>query len=232
MPRSTSTKRSFGQSSRSSTEPAAPIGSDERNGSRPAWLGSGRRGAESCASWRARHRASLVRKCRRAVKTIAAPAFSTASITSSSRREPPGWTIAVAPGVERDAAARRGRGRTRPTRAPSPRRRGRSDAAFSTAIRTASTRLIWPAPMPIVARSFTSTIAFEETCLQTRQAKTRSPHCALVGRAGDDLPALAILDLGVGILDEHAAEHALVVAQVDVVARRSWSTRMRVFCLR
>src|SRR5581483_3174448 len=34
----------------------------------------------------------------------------------------------------------------------------------------------------------------------------------LVHLAGDDLPALPVLDVGVGVLDEHAAEHALVVA--------------------
>ena len=36
------------------------------------------------------------------------------------------------------------------------------------------------APIPMVCRSFTRTIAFEATCLHTRQAKTRSPHCGSV----------------------------------------------------
>ena len=44
----------------------------------------------------ARHLAQC-RKCRRPVKTIAAPAPSTASITSGSRFEPPGWISAVTP---------------------------------------------------------------------------------------------------------------------------------------
>ena len=39
--------------------------------------------------------------------------------------------------------------------------------ALSIAIRTESTRLIWPAPMPAVASPCAITIAFERTCLQT-----------------------------------------------------------------
>ena len=85
-----------------------------------------------------------------------------------------------------------------------------NSAAFSTAIRTASTRLIWPAPIPIVCRSLTRTIAFDATCLQTRQAKTRSPHCGSLQLARHELPGVALLDLGVGVLHEHPAEHALV----------------------
>ena len=53
-----------------------------------------------------------------------------------------------------------------------------SSRAFSTAIRTASTRLICPAPIPIVCRPRASTIAFDETCLQTRQAKRTSSHAS------------------------------------------------------
>ena len=46
-----------------------------------------------------------------------------------------------------------------------------------------------------------------------RQAKRRSPQPASVGvRAGHDLHAVAILDVVVRVLDEHAAEDAPVVA--------------------
>jgi hypothetical protein len=53
--------------------------------------------------------------------------------------------------------------------------------------------------------------------LQTRQAKTRSPHCARRASARD-LPALAVFDVGVRVLDEQAAEHALVVAEIGLDA--------------
>ena len=89
--------------------------------------------------------------------------------------------------------------------------RGRIARALSSAIFTASTRLCWPAPMPIVCRSFATTIAFEPTCLHTRHANSRSPHCSSVNGAGRDLHRLAVLDVPVAVLDEQAAEHALVV---------------------
>jgi len=40
----------------------------------------------------------------------------------------------------------------------------------------------------------------------------------LVGCSACDLPSLAVLDLRIGILDEKAAEHAFVVAQVGLDA--------------
>src|SRR6185312_10793049 len=116
------------------------------------------------------------RKWRRPVKAIAAPAFATAAITSSSRREPPGWTIEVAP-ASSAICGPSGNGKNASEASADPAGSWPNSAVFSTAIRTASTRLIWPAPIPIVCRSFTSTIAFDATCLQTRHAKTRSPHC-------------------------------------------------------
>ena len=83
-------------------------------------------------------------------------------------------------------------------------------------MRTASTRLIWPAPMPIVARSFARTIAFDETCLHTRHAKTRSPHCSSLTSPATTSQPSPIVDLGVGILHEHPAEHALVVPRAGL----------------
>ena len=49
--------------------------------------------------------AGQCRKWRRWVKTIVAPASRTASTTSSSRFEPPGWMIAPTPGLERGLRA-------------------------------------------------------------------------------------------------------------------------------
>ena len=56
-------------------------------------------------------------------------------------------------------------------------------AALSTAIRTESTRLIWPAPMPAVASPFDRTMAFERTCLQTPHREDELAPLLLGGRA-------------------------------------------------
>src|SRR4051794_12568480 len=100
------------------------------------------------------------RKCRRLVKTIATPASCAAATTSSSRTDPPGWMMARTPASIASAGpSANGKNasdaRTVPSRL--------STRAFSTASRTASTRLIWPAPMPIVARSRASTMALDFT---------------------------------------------------------------------
>ena len=87
-----------------------------------------------------------------------------------------------------------------------------------------STRDICPAPMPTVAVSRAITMAFERTCLTTRQANSRSPHSRSVGaRAGHDLHRVAVLGLGVAILDQQAAEHAVGVA----LARRRAAALVR-----
>ena len=93
------------------------------------------------------------------VNTMAMPWSSAALITSSSRIEPPGWITAVAPA-------------SIATRRPSANGKNASDAtteplvsgslapaacaassALRAAMRAESMRLIWPAPMPTVARS-------------------------------------------------------------------------------
>ena len=90
------------------------------------------------------------RKWRRPVKTIVAPASRTAASTSGSRFEPPGWMIARDAGLERQRRRRRRTGRRRRRRAPRPRASDRAPVPSRRASRTASTRLIWPAPMPSV----------------------------------------------------------------------------------
>src|SRR4051812_45394493 len=117
------------------------------------------------------------RKCRRPVTTIAAPAWSAAPTTSASRTEPPGWTIAVTP-ASIASCGPSGNGKNASDAMTAP---VRSVRAFSIAIRTASTRLIWPAPTPSVAPSRASTIAFERTWAHTRQANSRSSHSRSVG---------------------------------------------------
>src|SRR5262249_7599490 len=118
------------------------------------------------------------RKCRRPVKTIATPAFSAASMTSPSRREPPGWTIAVTPCVIASSGPSEN-GKNASDASTEPERSG--GRAFSSARRTESTRLICPAPTPSVAPPRASTIALERTCRQTRQANSRSPHSCSLG---------------------------------------------------
>ena len=73
---------------------------------------------------------------------------------------------------------RRGTGRTRRSRTRRPRRGRRPSSPRS---RPASTRFCWPAPMPTAWPSFTSTIAFDFTCPQIRQASSASAHCSAVG---------------------------------------------------
>ena len=56
-----------------------------------------------------------------------------------------------------------------------------SRAALATAWRAASTRDVWPLPIPTSRRSLTSTIAFEVTPRTSRQARSRSSSSASVG---------------------------------------------------
>ena len=139
------------------------------------------------------------------MKTSVPPARSTAAMTSSSRFEPPGSMITRTPASSAacDAVGEREEGVGREHRA-------RDGASAPCRARAASSRRgdIWPAPIPTVAVSRAITMAFERTCLTTRQANRRSPHSRSVGaRAGHDLHRVAILGLGVAILDQEAAEH-------------------------
>ena len=119
------------------------------------------------------------------MKIIVTPAFSTASMTSKSRFEPPGWTTVRAPAsIAACGPSAKGKNASEATTEPFSRAAASSPKAslhFSTASRTESTRLICPAPMPIVCRPLAKTIAFERTCLQTFQAKTMSRHSSSLG---------------------------------------------------
>ena len=74
------------------------------------------------------------------VKSIAMPCSSAAAITSSSRIEPPGWITAAMPASASEAI-------TEPYTSSS------AWAALMAAMRAELTRLIWPAPTPMVMRS-------------------------------------------------------------------------------
>ena len=86
--------------------------------------------------------------------------------------------------------------------------------------------------MPTVARSRASTIALDFTWRQTRQANSRSPHSLGRRAPGDDLHVLALVAVGVAVLDQQAAgdladvglaEHRqaalLVLEDADVLLR-------------
>ena len=103
------------------------------------------------------------------------PAASTAATTSASRFEPPGWTIAPMP-ASRASCGPSANGKKASDASAAPARSCPCSAAFSSARRTASTRLVWPPPMPMTCRSLAITMAFEATCFATRQAKRRSPQ--------------------------------------------------------
>ena len=153
------------------------------------------------------------------MKTIVTPACSQASITSASRLEPPGWITTVGARVDRrlrtvgEREERVGGDDRSPSSTlvgPSP----KASAHFSIASRTESTRLICPAPIPTVAPSLTSTIAFERTCLQTFQANAMSRHFSSLGSARLDRHPLAVAATR-PLLDQHPAADPL---HVDLAA--------------
>ena len=65
-----------------------------------------------------------------------------------------------------------------------------------------------PAPIPIVCRPRASTIPFDETCLHTRQAKSRSAHALSGTSPHDDAPSPRAPRVDVSVLDEQPAEDA------------------------
>src|SRR5882672_3623442 len=120
------------------------------------------------------------RKCRTPVNTMASPSSSAAAITSSSRTLPPGWITAFAPArATTSTPSRNGKNASDATTDPS--RDSPASCALSTATRAASTRLIWPAPMPSVRPPAQNTMAFDLTNFATRHANSKSAPCVAVG---------------------------------------------------
>ncbi len=100
-------------------------------------------------------------------------------------------------------------------------------------MRTESTRLIWPAPMPTVGRSLESTIALERTCLQTFQANSISPHSASVGLRS---VTTSIAERSSRSMSRSCTSRPpmtrLRSRSAMLTRRRSLSSRMRIFGLR
>ena len=170
-------RRSRPRVHRAARHPALPCGEQRRRGhararsAAPPLIGS----FEGRPHLRAPPPAQWA-KWRRPVKTIAMPAASAAATTSSSRFEPPGWIDHARRRRRPAPAGRRRTGRTRRRRQPAPGAEPPRLAHRELGRRRPGD--IWPAPIPLRSdRSLASTMAFERTCLATRQANSRSPHC-------------------------------------------------------
>ena len=155
--------------------------------------------------------ARQVTEVARPVRTIAAPAASTASSTSASRVEPPGWMIAVTPASSASCG---------------PSANGKNASLASTApvdVVAVLARLLDRDPHGVDAAHLPGAdpdrlqVADEHDCVR-RDVLAHAPReqqvapLRLADLAGDDLHRLAILDVAVAFLDEQPAEHALVVA--------------------
>jgi len=114
---------------------------------------------------------------RKPVTTIAMPAASAAAITSSSFIEPPGWIAAVTP-ARIPSSSPSGKGKKASDAITEPAARS---PARRTAICTASTRDICPAPTPMAAQSLKRTIAFDFTCFTAVHASSSCSHSFSVG---------------------------------------------------
>ncbi|KAG1364724.1 hypothetical protein G6F59_018933 [Rhizopus arrhizus] len=83
---------------------------------------------------------------------MARPCSSAAAITSASRIEPPGWITALMPAAAAASMpSRNGKNASEAITEPSTTRF--ASAALMPAMRAEYTRLIWPAPTPIVRLS-------------------------------------------------------------------------------
>ena len=107
------------------------------------------------------------------VKIMAMPCSLAAVMTSSSRTEPPGWMMARTPAAAAASTPSR-KGKKASLASTLPWVSRPSFWAFRTAICEAKTRLVCPAPMPMVARFLASTMALDLTVLAIFQAKSRS----------------------------------------------------------
>ena len=133
--------------------------------------------------------------------------------------------------LDREPAARPANGKNASDAIAAPSSDSPAARALSIAIRTESTRLICPAPIPTVPSPRASTIAFERTCLQTRIAEQQLAPLLLARLA---LVTTCISSRcsqpGVAVLHEQPAADALqVVLGHRRCVRRSWFSSSRTF---
>ncbi len=147
------------------------------------------------------------------------PCSSAAAIDSASRIEPPGWMTDERARLGRlvDAVAEREEGvggdrRTGQRRARLARRRSAPSRRATSGRRRS----------PSVRPSAANTMAFDLTCLQTRQAKSQIAQLGGRGRAlGDDLGVGRRRRVAIARLDQEAARHAAQLDGARRVAGRS-----------
>src|ERR1700730_7759560 len=104
-------------------------------------------------------------------------------MTSSSRLLPPGWITARMPYPAATSRLSRN-GRNASEAMTEPATVSSSSVAFIAARRVEYTRLIWPAPTPMVAPARANTMALDFTNLHTAQANRRSASSAPAGLRG------------------------------------------------
>ena len=108
--------------------------------------------------------------------------------------------------LERDAAARRRTGRTRRRRARPPRGSARARGPCRRRSATASTRLIWPAPIPSVWPPAGDHDRVRGDVLGDRPREQEVVPRRGVGVAADDVHRVERVAVRVAVLDEQAAE--------------------------
>ena len=145
------------------------------------------------------------------MKTITAPAGFTASITSSSRFEPPGWMIARTPASSASCG-------------PSANGKNASDASTAPSQRVAELARFLDGEAHSVDAAHLSGADADRLQLAREDDGVRRDVLAdapgeeqlapvVLGRlAAHDLHRLARVDVGVRVLDQQAAHHAPVVA--------------------
>src|SRR3989454_586611 len=120
------------------------------------------------------------RKWRTPVKIMATPCASAARMTSWSRVLPPGWMTAVAPAAIASSSPS-AKGKKASLARTEPRSEMPSRSARARALRTGSTREVCPPPRASVRSAVVNAMAFDLTCLTTRQAKASARSSSAVG---------------------------------------------------
>ena len=157
------------------------------------------------------------------MKTIAAPALSTASITSSSRFEPPGWMIAVTPASSASCGpSANGKNASEASEAPVERVAVLARLLDRDPDRVDAAHL--PRADPDRLQVLREHDRVRGDVLADPPGEEQVAPLRLVGSPHRDLHPLAVVDLPVAVLHEQAAEHALEVelrsldrAPLDVV---------------
>ena len=137
-------------------------------------------------------------------------------MTSSSRTEPPGCTMADTPAASRiSGPSAKGKKASEAATEPAAR-----SPARCTASRQESTRFTCPIPTPTEAPSRASKIAFDFTERAALQANSRSASVSVGGRlTGDQLPIDGPVMISINAVGELDEEPAIDAPALDAAAR-------------